>query len=512
MSGAIASHSAYNGSGTQGLAVTNVMPAMDATGNPTSDVMSVFWNKNDTTKQLTYGSAMVEVPSSGSSTLNFGGSRLFTVNNDIDCLGDMFLEISATLPGYVLNGGSAGQVGDHAGITSSILLKPFALQSLIERVEIQVGTQVWQTIEKEDLRVVNSTELGADAFAESSIMSTPSILETHGSNNNCGATVAENGTTVAPATTWLVIPSLTKTLGPAFGKFSNHTEDGYPLVAAPQQPVRIKVQFVETFPATLNYTTATPATALVQASGATVTTTPVMIKESVPYTGSIAVAGANTTVNAADRPGEGVFAITGSGGTINSCKLYAKQQIMCNDERAQILAMPEGMPRRLKMTQNAYTTDLGQSDVKTIELDHFSLYASHLIITGEVGLGIKLVHAELKLNSSSYSSKLPGVLLDYATADTLGLFTNKYIYQTGDVPGAAPTLEVEEFGMGTYVFPLASTAYSGSSVPLNRFDSIRLELKFSARPLTSVNTFINVTCVGETTALFKGGAASLAMY
>ena len=88
MSGAIASHSAYNGSGTQGLAVTNKMPDIGADGLPTSDVMSVFWNKNDTTKQLTYGSAIVEVPSSGSSVLNFGGSRLFTVNNDIDCLGD----------------------------------------------------------------------------------------------------------------------------------------------------------------------------------------------------------------------------------------------------------------------------------------------------------------------------------------------------------------------------------------------------------------------------------------
>jgi len=506
MSGTIASHSAYNGTGTQGLAVTNRL--VDSAGASLPDVMSVFWNKNDTTRQLTYGSAMVEITSSGSSTLNFGGSRIFTVNNDIDCLGDMFLELTATLPGYRVGTGGAGTaVGKTANVASSFVLKPFALQSLIERVEIQVGTQVWQTLEKEDLRVVNSTELGADAFAESSIMSTPSITATHGSNQSAGS---------GSGTTWLVIPSLTKTLGPAFGKFSNHTEDGYPMVAAPQQPVRVKVQFVEPFPDTLNYTTAAPALTL-DGLASSVTnsapgTYPVMIKESVPYSGSIVITG--TGVAAADRTGEGVFATDKSGGSITSCKLYAKQQIMCNDERAKILGMPDGMPKRLKMTQNAYTTDLGQSDIKTIELDHFSLYASHLIITGDVGLGIKLVHAELKLNSSSYSSKLPGVLLDYATADTLGLFANKYIYQTGTVGGGGLTekLDVEEFGMGTYVFPLASTAYSGSCVPLNRFDSIRLELKFSARPLTSVNTFINVTCVGETTALFKGGAASLAMY
>ena len=43
MSGAVAAHAAYNGSGTQGLAVTNKIQDQEG------DVMSVFWNKNDTT-------------------------------------------------------------------------------------------------------------------------------------------------------------------------------------------------------------------------------------------------------------------------------------------------------------------------------------------------------------------------------------------------------------------------------------------------------------------------------
>ena len=86
MSGAVAAHAAYNGSGTQGLAVTNKIQGNDG------DVMSVFWNKNDTTRQLLYGSAFVEIPSSGSASTNLAGSsRLFTVNNDIDCLGDLYL-------------------------------------------------------------------------------------------------------------------------------------------------------------------------------------------------------------------------------------------------------------------------------------------------------------------------------------------------------------------------------------------------------------------------------------
>ena len=75
MSGAVAAHAAYNGAGTQGLAVTNKI-------NETGDVMSVFWNKNDTTRQLLHGSNFVEVPSQG---ISGGASRniiSFDINND----------------------------------------------------------------------------------------------------------------------------------------------------------------------------------------------------------------------------------------------------------------------------------------------------------------------------------------------------------------------------------------------------------------------------------------------
>jgi hypothetical protein len=189
---------------------------------------------------------------------------------------------------------------------------------------------------------------------------------------------------------------------------------------------------------------------------------------------------------------------------------------MCNEEREQMKAMPMGLPKRLKMTQNAYTTDIGSSNIKTIELDHFSLYASHLIITGNAGEtsagdSIKLRSVELKLNSSSYSGQLPGILLDSCTSDSLGLYSNKYIYNSVASDGAG-SFTVDEYGIGTYVFPLAATAYSGSCVPLNRFDSVRLTLTFTSTPQRGASTFVNVTCVGETTALFKGGAASLALY
>ena len=458
MSGAVAAHAAYNGSGTQGLAVTNKIHDDDG------DVMSVFWNKNDTTRQLLYGSSIIEIPSSGASTIDFGGSRLFTVNNDIDCLGDMYLEITGALPSYTA-GTNVTSLGPAA--------KPFALQTFINRIEIQVGTQIWQTIENSDLRVVNSSEMTSDSFTETSSLSTPLTLGTS-------------------TTAWVVIPSLTKTLGPRFGKFTNQTEDGYPMAAAPHQSVKIKVYFRDDFPNTLHIIGVLP----ISASATKINTKEDASIQFSLRTSAVLADGAeiaNTPVNAA----------------LTSCKLYAKQQIMCNEEREQMKAMPMGLPKRLKMTQNSYTSDLGSSAIKTIELDHFSLYASHLIISGSAGIGVKLSSVELKLNSSSFSGQLPGVLLDSCTSDSLGLYSNKYIYGSGTT---GDDINVEEFGMGTYIFPLAATAFGGSCVPLNRFDSIRLTLTFSSPPIAGSSTFVNVTCVGETTALFKGGAASLAMY
>ena len=63
----------------------------------------------------------------------------------------------------------------------------------------------------------------------------------------------------------------------------------------------------------------------------------------------------------------------------------------------------------------------------------------------------------------------------------------------------------------TYVFPLANRAYSGSGVPLNRFDNIRLALKIVC-PGSVVGKKVCVTCVGETTAMYRQGAASISMY
>ena len=425
MSGAVAAHAAYNGSGTQGLAVTNKIHDDDG------DVMSVFWNKNDTTRQLLYGSSVIEIPASGSGgNLTAGGNQIFTVNNDIDALGDLYLQITTS-------GGTGLQ------------LKSFDLLGCIKRIEFMVGTQVWQTLETNDIGALNMTEMSEDAFESFTLAMSGGFLK-NGTRNPVsaaydGTSTSLTSTSSTDVTGVLRIPMLSRSVGAKLAKFTDISENSYLLAGAPHQAVKIRVYMASTLPSSL------------------------------------------------------------SGVTGLNLRLFGQCVVMCNEEREQIKAMPMGLPKRLKMTQNTTTkvsAGVGATTVTVpIDLDHFSLFASHIIlyVTGSSGITNSSIDtAELKLNSSSFSGTLEGPLLTGSAADALGLYSNGFF-----IGGANVT---DNF----YVFPLASHAYGGSSVPLNRFDNIRMELSIAYAGSGTLT--VNATCVGETTALFKGGAASLAMY
>ena len=508
MSGAVAAHAAYNGSGTQGLAVTNKIQDQEG------DVTSVFWNKNDTTRQLLHGSTILEVPASGNNgNVSFGGSKIFTINNDIDCLGELYLNMKVTIKNNFTTGtNEAGTYGqslplstdaqsDKATLNSNtprFEFKLAALTNIIERIEYQVGTQIWQTLEKDDVRVVYNTEMSEAAYGAVSRRGRPSnsgsVYDSAigpFSTYDAASPFAQSGFGIGEdVDVTFIIPALTKTLAPQLESFANVSESGYPLAAAPHQSVKIKIYLAPTDNVTISF----PADSL---SG-TPTRKRFVVKDS-PYLSAVNYE-TDHTVTAI--PDAGSLLLGPAPISLKSIKLYAKHLIMCNEERDQMKSMPLGLPKRLKMSQNALITDVTSVKQKTIDLDHFSLYGSHLIISGNLGEGVYIKSAELKLNSSSFSGVLPAQMLDYAAASSLGLYVNRNIEGT----------QVEAVdGLGMLVFPLGSSAYSGSSVPLNRFDSIRLTLTFTTEP-TNSSPYISITCIGETTALFKGGAASLAMY
>ena len=731
MSGAVAAHASYNGSGTQGLAVTNKI-----SDSSTGDVVSVFWNDNDTSRQLLYGSSTMEVPTSGSGkNASWGGSQIFTVNNDVDCVGDMYLSLAvelnkpaastgdmkttlrftrnfgfardkneappsiataftagssaqgfhpdanelaameafAGLSPYALempqnrdeikfappvsgsnlwtltgtlsganttavttvlasaafgmggiealdlrlaslytddlnllvseyNYGSgdraaaiaeaglaaagkttveiaaAGQAARIAAVAEGAnargamlmtfsdaqaavnavdlavagVIRPisilgnrgldyadavvaptagnsyqgptpqwqeffesvpnhalyvdgegqyaptdvatwtrsgkwegsnltskvkFPLANIIKRIEFQVGTQIWQTLEYSDLLAINATELPESSYNRLGLQ-TSGFVRSDGQREHTGPPTWAPG---AKYQAFIPLPMLTKSIAPQLENFTQHSEDGYLMAAAPHQNVKVKVHyatFADIFKADNVYA-----------------------KE-----GWNDSAG-HQYVSQVETPWVPTATL--------STKLYAQHMIMCNEEREQMKNMANGIPKRLKMTQNVnvpFPAKIYPDQAITVDLDHYSIYGSHLIITASFpGLSAKdmpaLKYAELKLNSSSFSGQLDGTLLKGITNKSLGLYANEFNIDKSQL----------DTGMGYYVFPLAARAFGGSSVPLNRFDNIRLLLTFSHPDITSSGMAIargqiNVTGVGETTGLYKAGAASLAMY
>jgi len=417
MSGAVAAHAAYNGAGTQGLAVTNKI-------NDTGDIVSVFWNKNDTTRQLLHGANYVEVPSQGTS----GGSTRniinFDINNDVDCIGDLVLEINVT-------------------IDAQPTFEGFDLLKAISRVELIVGTQVWQTLEYEDLLALYHSEVPPGCFDHLAFQ-----LSGHYSNETEGQPiflpVIPNNAVPVYSVAMIPLKMLTKTLASELEVYSEHTEDGHLMAAAPNQLVRINVHTRE-------------ATAVD------------------PQCSKISV------------------------------KLYSKNIVMCEAERQQLVSTR--IAKRIKVTQNAIYRPSSNSDIThTINLDHFSLYASHLVIITSIPY-YRLDTVELLLNSSSFSGEVPVEILKI-TGGCMGLYSNK----SGHSVGADDMVYL--------TFPLASTAYGGASVPLNRFDNIRLIVKGISSGLNAPNDtsvgntthIISVTAVGCTTALYDNGVASISMY
>jgi len=366
----------------------------------------------------------------------------------------------------------------------------FPLANIIKRVEFQVGTQIWQTLEYNDLLSINATEISESSYDRLGLQ-TSGFVKADGSREAPGIPSWSPGRKYQA---FIPLKMLTKTLGPQLENFTQNSEDGYLMAAAPHQNVKIKVHYANFSDI---WDTTTPSRAYPAYSASVVD----KFERTVGTGTYVSNAAIDWTPNA----------------TLTT-KLYAQHMIMSNEEREQMKNMPNGIPKRLKMTQNVNTMmpqKIYPDQPIIIDLDHYSLYASHLIISASfIGLGGKnqksapsIKHAELKLNSSSFSGQLDGELLRGITNKSLGLYANDFAIDKQELDSS----------MGYYVFPLASRQGGGSSVPLNRFDNIRLSLTFTHDELTSSGFAIpqgtiNVTCVGETTGLYKDGAASLAMY
>ena len=180
--------------------------------------------------------------------------------------------------------------------------------------------------------------------------------------------------------------------------------------------------------------------------------------------------------------------------------LWARQHVLTNFERDQIRG--NTIAKNLRLTQHAEETAASQMN---IELDSFSLLASHLLIAVEAAGDLAestpaiLKDAELLLNTSSHSGKLEGSFLATCAGAGMGLEVN-------DVFDLAYSAEGDR-RFNLYVFPLASEAYGSDGCPMNRFDTIRLKLNFESG--VAPTDKVLVTCVGTASAIYSKQAASL---
>ena len=447
MSGSMAPHAGFNGTGTQGLAVTNKLNDT----SETNDIVSVFWNADKTTKQLLHGVSILELPSSATNQVP-GSSITFTLNSDADAIGEIYATIKLSAPDDI------------------IIKKENALQHLIAKIEFQSGTTVWETIEAADILALNSTELEEGAYFKYS-RSVTGYDDPGGGQRDYTSVISTTG--IKEHYFSFRLPLFNRKVSPLIPSFSNISEKCF-LTVGTGSTCKIKV-----FTNTIN----------------------MLVNE------KFIEIGAATGLGQYDM------------------RLYAKHYIMCNEERNSIRNMPNGLSQRIKLTQNVTkivdlvgkTTD-STTNVIDLDCDTFSLYGSHLIIQlfDDTQLPAKdtaqldsntacctLLNAELKLNSTSFSGLVPGALLCGPAHNTMGLYCNSFYHQN--------SINARTF---TYVFPLGSQAFSGSSVPLNRFDTIRLALKVvipgKATPITLRK--VTVTCVGESTTNYRNNIATISMY
>lgn len=357
-----------------------------------------------------------------------------------------------------------------------IFLRNLSLLRLFSRVEYHVGTQIWQTLTFDDIKAMLDTEFGAGEYKN--------LLK------NCSI-INENGTT--RFTTW--IPGFTKTLNSKLETFSNISESGsFPSGLLKDQKLSIKIYYNK----------------LENVIGDTL--------ESSDMNNAVFDNFMNNTLIPCDRNpnyfidsfladnygfqlGDTYKNVNGKfrlkyKTEIQKFRLFSKRFELDDIEIDQF---NRGVKQTSKITQGLYF-DADNVGYLLLDLDSFNLYASHIIVSGWLTSGVHITDMNLELNGYSYQKVIEPSVIDYATKSYLGLNYNRYTFNGVD----------KEDGTGSLVIPLASTAYSGSSIPLDRYNSIRLRINFNT--LAGPRSYINVTCVGTTTVSYNNSTANIDLY
>jgi hypothetical protein len=412
--GALANHAAWTGKGVQ--AQVNTIDISD------EDVVSHFNPEIEQSKVLLYGSNITEIIPQTSKT-DFNSNQTFVVSQDIDALGDVYLEMEFQT-------------------TNTLDVGEFALHRTLDKVEFKIGSTTWQTLDHADIYALLLTKLNSTEYSAVRSITNPDTGEP-----NYGPGIKP---VLKPGNNLITFPL------PIF-TMDGGAQRAHLIAGSYNQSITIKLTY--------------------------------------------------------RRPSE----LIGTDVKLSGVRLYARQYILSNKERTEIKS--NDIVKSIHLSQSTIKNDTAKldsndSNMITVDLDHFSLLASHLLITMESDSGDAFVEttnsikpnilsASLKLNNSEHSSPLTGHFMKNLGAKSLGLHNNSEFSNISLVAGTPPAGNVD-FRRDVYVFPIASKPYGSDGCPLNRFDSVKLNLKVVNFPGR-----VNVTAVGITSALYSKGKASL---
>ena len=357
-----------------------------------------------------------------------------------------------------------------------IFLRNLSILRLFSRIEYHVGAQIWQTLTFDDIKAMLDTEFGAGEYAK--------LLK------NC-STVNKNGST--KLTTW--IPGFTKTLNSKLETFVNVSENGsFPSGLLKDQKLSIKVYYNNLENVIGNELTSSDMNNAVFDNFMNNTLIP-CDRDPNYFIDSFLADNYGFQLGDKYQNVNGQFKLKFST-EIQRLRLYCKQFEL---DEVEIDDFNKGVKQVPKITQSLYF-DADNTKNMLLDLDNFNMYASHIIVSGWLTSEICITDMNLELNGYSYNKTFEPSAIDFATKLCLGLNYNRYTFNGVD----------KEDGIGSLVIPLASTAYSGSSVPLDRYSSIRLKLNFNA--IAGPRSYINVTCVGTTTVSYNNSTANIDLF
>lgn len=385
-----------------------------------------------------------------------------TAFNSLDYYDDTDNNVADVLP-YVPN-------------LKGIFLRNLSILRLFNRIEYHVGTQIWQTLTFDDIKAMLDTEFGAGEYKN--LLKNCSIINKNGSTR---------------LTTW--IPGFTKTLNSKLETFSNISESGsFPSGLLKDQKLSIKIYYnkldnvigdtLESSDMNNNVFDNLLNNTLIPSD-----------RDTNYYIDSFLADNYGFQLGDIYKNVNGHFRLKYKT-EIQKFRLFSKRFELDDIE---IDEFNKGIKQVPKMTQSLYF-DADNVGYLLLDLDSFNLYASHIIVSGWLTSGVHITDMNLELNGHTYQKVIEPSVIDYATKSYLGLNYNRYTFNGVD----------KEDGTGSLVIPLASTAYSGSSVPLDRYTSIRLRINFNT--LAGPKSYINVTCVGTTTVSYNNNTANIEMY